>query len=364
MPPLHCARKSGGKAGVAALAVGQAEDMLSPEQVREQVPTWVLGGLVATSVMFCASLWRLVVVLRRASQSGLWSRQWQKLGLWGKRGNEYTYVASTVGDSEYDEDRVLPQRVVFHILVFLCLLVEMPVYAYHYAAATGNASNISFEATRDLYALHLTSYLLLFAAFCVIVGLWSGVALFEPSSWLQVVNQSLQVVCFAYSLVTVWAIVRCLREEKSSSVFFTSSAFIVFCSFSVAALLLLAACFLILGCMMQHRICSALGGGCGGDGSFGGGVTVFRLNAVVLVCFVCFCFKALLLVQLLQLEMQGENEVGWTTWREEVYVEWLPHLIPCAALLYLMRKTGPSSSVGGFQQHSASLTYEDVDTMG
>jgi hypothetical protein len=290
--------------------------------------------------------------------------------------HEYDYIETTplaasteARDALLPHEAVLPQRAMFHVLCFLCLIVEVPVYVYHYATCLGRA--VSFEVGRDLYAVHLTSYLLLFAAFCIIVMLWSSVAVFEPSVWLLLANRLLLVLCAAYFGVTALAVGRCLMEASSSAAFFASLPFIAFCAFSIGALLLLAGCFLVLGCLLQRRICRALGGTSsssstatpgltptassngpvssssangsalythssssaapqqheqqqqqqqqeeeGGQCSGNFAATVVRLNAVVLTCFVCFTLRALLLVQLLRLEASGGDTFGWTRWQQ------------------------------------------------
>ncbi|KAG5175523.1 hypothetical protein JKP88DRAFT_338267 [Tribonema minus] len=340
-------------------------------------PQCALAGLVTTALAAAIAAWRLLVVLRQVWRYGGWRRvlaePFSKDAYEDLDRQPHHYA--TQDQTLPQEESLLPQRAMFHVLVFLCLAVEVPVYAYHYVTLRGQ--DVSFEVGRDLYALHLTSYLLLCAAFCIIVMLWSSVASFEPSAWLLLANRLLLVLCVLYFLVTAVAVGRCLCEASSSQSYFTSLPFITFCAFSIGALLLLAACFLVLGCLMQQRICSALGGpaaavaaaasngsasavggekrgarrwwqwcrssatAAAGSGGGGGGVltgTVLRLNAVVLTCFVCFSARALLLVRLLRLETAGADALGgWTRWQQEVYVEWIPNVVPCLALLYLMR---------------------------
>lgn len=91
-----------------------------------------------------------------------------------------------------DDDKVASSRVVvpsllFHVLVFLCLVVEVPVYAFRWLSASG--SEHFAEQGRQLYSLHMTSFLLLFMAFSVVVTLWSDVAVFEPNEWTVLVNR-------------------------------------------------------------------------------------------------------------------------------------------------------------------------------
>lgn len=319
-------------------------------------------GLVATCTLSLVALWRLVVVVIEVSRMGLWRRVMPDILYTDIP--DTSYASSTVSSATsvpiatvYESETVLPQRAMFHLLVFLCVAVEVPVYAYHYLIILG--SSISFEVGRDLYAVHLISYLLLFAAFCIIVGLWSSVAVYEPTTWVLVVNRTLLVLCVAYSGVTVTAVWRCLCEESSSRSFFTSLPFTVFCSFSVGALLLLAACFLGLGCMMQQRICTALAGEERCTGSFAS--TVLRLNVVVLTCFVCFSLRAFLLLQLLELENGEVGVLGWEKWQQGVYIEWIPNVIPCAALLYLFRRTGMQSVDSKGSDNGIGIDHRNAD---
>eukprot|EP00953_Heterococcus_sp_UTEX-ZZ885_P036304 18703-Heterococcus_DN1.PRE.1 len=207
---------------------------------------YALLGLVATSAAALVAGWRLLVVLLRVSRVGGWHRVLSE-PCSGKHEYDYTETTPLAASTEprdalLPHEAVLPQRAMFHVLCFLCLIVEVPVYVYHYATCLGRA--VSFEVGRDLYAVHLTSYLLLFAAFCIIVMLWSSVAVFEPSVWLLLANRLLLVLCAAYFGVTALAVGRCLMEASSSAAFFASLPFIAFCAFSIGALLLLAGCFL------------------------------------------------------------------------------------------------------------------------
>ena len=86
---------------------------------------------------------------------------------------------------------LLLPSLVFHVLVFLCVAVEIPVYAFRFASSLQPFDDGEgfYGEGRPLYALHLSSYLLLFLSSCVIVTLWSDVAVFEPTVWTVLVNR-------------------------------------------------------------------------------------------------------------------------------------------------------------------------------
>ncbi len=132
-------------------------------------------------------------------------------------------------DDIIEYERVLPFRMLFHVLVFLYILVELPIFIICYLVCAyvfcdwelsncyiymllgisktttaylsplpptfgkvetnrlpysweeGNLDTSYFYIGRVLYSLHIFGYLLLFSAFCVILSLWSGVALREPN---------------------------------------------------------------------------------------------------------------------------------------------------------------------------------------
>lgn len=137
----------------------------------------ILVGLIVGSLVSTITLLRLITVLRIY-----------------KRHRDYTALGSSGGGianglldraSASDSSRFLVPSLVFHVLLFLCLVTEVPVYACRYAASLDYGADVA----RPLYALHLSSYLLLFCAFCVIVTLWGDVAVFEPNRWTALLNR-------------------------------------------------------------------------------------------------------------------------------------------------------------------------------
>lgn len=145
----------------------------------------LLAGLVAVCAVSAAALVRLVAVLRIFRRH----RQQQQSFTNGNLGQEEErrHLQAT------DADRVASSRVIvpsllFHVLVFLCLAVEVPVYACRWLSSSGIAVGL-VQGDRSLYALHMTSYLLLFMAFSVVVTLWNDVAVFEPNECTALMNR-------------------------------------------------------------------------------------------------------------------------------------------------------------------------------
>lgn len=149
--------------------------------MREQ--SLILAGLLAMCVVSAIALVRLVAVLRtfRRQRRGLHCSS--NRYLLPRHGSGNSSVANGAGSpaDAAASSRILLPSLVFHVLVFLCLATEVPVYACRYASF--------YSVGRPLYALHLASYLLLFSAFCVIVTLWSDVAVFEPNEWTVLMNR-------------------------------------------------------------------------------------------------------------------------------------------------------------------------------
>lgn len=150
----------------------------------------MLIGLITVCAVSTVALARLVAVLR------IYTRQRGYSLLTGAFTNSNsnnangsilstTTTAGGVASSSRDSSRILVPSLLFHVLLFLCLVTEVPVYAFRYAATLHGGIDVA----RPLYALHLCSYLLLFSAFCVIVTLWSDVAVFEPNEWTTLMNR-------------------------------------------------------------------------------------------------------------------------------------------------------------------------------
>lgn len=160
----------------------------------------LLVALVTVFIVSAVALVRLLIVLRifrRRRRSSSISQYYSAL--------YYSTNSNTLADNGHNsilhhqqqlgagagagavgaESRILLPSLLFHALVFLCLAAEVPVYVVRYVATQQSSTAVG----RPLYALHLCSYLLLFCAFCVIVTLWSDVAVFEPNEWTALMNR-------------------------------------------------------------------------------------------------------------------------------------------------------------------------------
>ncbi|CAM9510527.1 unnamed protein product [Ectocarpus sp. 4 AP-2014] len=284
----------------------------------------LLAGLVALCAVSAAALMRLVAALRIFRRH----RQQQQSFTNGNLGQEEErrHLQAT------DADRVASSRVIvpsllFHVLVFLCLAVEVPVYACRWLSSSGIAVGF-VQGDRSLYALHMTSYLLLFMAFSVVVTLWNDVAVFEPNECTALMNRSMVALCVCYVLVTGIAVSVCLGVGNVKY-FLSSFAFLLFCAYSIAVLLLLGASFLVLGCLLQQRICRVLV-----TGSCTARLTarIVRLNVVMLACFTCFTMRALMLAGLIQAQAEGEESGNYASgWKRCLIV------VRCCCLLLMLR---------------------------
>lgn len=162
----------------------------------------LLAGLFTVCAVSTVALARLLIVLRifrRRQQrwsepsinqySTIYSNSnahtaTTNMGRGSSGGGIITQQQQLGGGDGGGESRILLPSLLFHVLLFLCLVTEVPVYAVRYVS-TLHSSGVG----RPLYALHLCSYLLLFCAFCVIVTLWSDVAVFEPNEWTALMNR-------------------------------------------------------------------------------------------------------------------------------------------------------------------------------
>lgn len=157
-------------------------------------PNLILVGLVAMCVVSAAALARLIGVVKIfRRQRGYYSAV-ENAG--SSSINTSTNGSSLSPANAWSQDGVpashlLLPSLVFHVLVFLCLAVEIPVYAFRLASTLHpfDDGEDFYGVGRPLYALHLSSYLLLFWGSCVIVTLWSDVAVFEPTVWTVLVNR-------------------------------------------------------------------------------------------------------------------------------------------------------------------------------
>ncbi|CAM9947361.1 unnamed protein product [Scytosiphon promiscuus] len=309
----------------------------------------LLAGLVAVCTVSAAAFVRLVAVARIFRRQ----RQQQRRQSYPNGNSNLLLAHGTTNEDRVASSRVLVPSLLFHALLFLCLVVEVPVYACRWLSACGILDFV--KEGRQLYALHMASYLLLFMAFSVVVTLWNDVAVFEPNDWTTLMNRSMVVLCLCYVVVTAVAACVCLGLG-STKYFLSSGAFLLFCAYSIAVLLLLGLSFLVLGCLLQRRICRVLV-----TGSCTARLTarMVRLNVVMLACFICFTLRALMLAALVQAQADGEYSgnfsKGWKRWERDMRVEWALHVIPCVAMLYLMRKAGkPTPSSSSSQSPSAA----------
>ena len=138
----------------------------------------LLVGLLTVCAVSTAALVRLIAVCRIFRQQRRRSFT---------NGSLLDHQHQTTTDDRVASSRILVPSLLFHVMVFLCLVVEVPVYAWRWLSASGIASFV--EEGRQLYALHMVSFLLLYMAFSVVITLWSDVAVFEPNEWTALMNR-------------------------------------------------------------------------------------------------------------------------------------------------------------------------------
>lgn len=153
----------------------------------------ILTGLTLLCIVSTAALLRLIAVLkiyrRRRHYSALLNEgNGSQIDINGDSSAAAASSSHSIAADGVAPSRILLPSLVFHVLLFLCLAAEVPVYACRYAATLQSGGGFT-TVGRPLYAVHLSSYLLLFSAFCVIVTLWSEVAVFEPNDWTMLMNR-------------------------------------------------------------------------------------------------------------------------------------------------------------------------------
>lgn len=152
-------------------------------------PNLILVGLLAMCVVSAAALARLLAVVKIfRRQRGYYSAV-ENIG--ASTNGSSPSLANTWSADGVPASHLLLPSLAFHVLIFLCVAVEIPVYAFRFASSlhTFDDGEGFYGEGRPLYALHLSSYLLLFLGSCVIVTLWSDVAVFEPTVWTVLVNR-------------------------------------------------------------------------------------------------------------------------------------------------------------------------------
>lgn len=136
----------------------------------------MLVGLITVCVVSTLALVQLIAAYRKYKRH----REYFALSNGGGITNGLLHDAAAS-----DQPRVLVANLVFHFLVFLCLVLEVPVFVFRYLSIFYGGVDVA----PWLYALHLFSYLSLFTAFCVIATLWGDLAVFEPNRWTKLMNR-------------------------------------------------------------------------------------------------------------------------------------------------------------------------------
>lgn len=226
------------------------------------------------------------------------------------------------------------RKLEIHALVFGAMLVEVPVYAYGYTDQSSNN-----HVLLKLYPLHMLAYVLLYCAFAINVNIW--VKFVDLEVRLRGLRCLLLFTWVLYVPLFVTGVVGCFQSATLGD-FLVSEQFALFGWFSIITLLMLASGFFVVGIMLQTRICQVLGNNVATpDRRYYTGLC--RLNLVMLCCTLCFLLRAAMFAVLMS-SGPGRPEYSRVSGAWVLYAEWVPVIVPCLALLYLMRdsqKAGP-----------------------
>lgn len=231
--------------------------------------------------------------------------------------------------------QLLAQRKLeIHALVFCSMLIEIPVYAFGYNDQTSHNQRLLM-----LYPLHMLAFVLLYCAFSINVNIW--VKFVDLEVRLRGLRCLLMATLVLYVPLFLTAVVGCFQAPTLGQ-FLSSGKFALFGWYSIGTLLVLASGFLVVGIMLQMRICQVLGNNVATpDRRYYTGLC--RLNLVMLCCTLCFLLRAAMFA-LLMASGPGRPEHEKVSGSWVLYAEWVPVIVPCLALLYLMRdsqKAGP-----------------------
>lgn len=304
----------------------------------------MLIGLGLTCATALIALWRVLVYFKA------YRRQQELRDPWVF----FPGICSLLcGDDPYAYSPYFPvisQKFLFHCFIFISIGMDIPIYTVE---AMENPSYVVFQW---LYPVRILSYWLLFCAFCLVINLWASLVIFSSGScWILVLRRALVAICILYGLFALYACVDCVFS-RSIIIWLQSASYFWFSLFCVGFLFLMAAAFLIVGCLLLARICRALAPQERGRPSFW--ATVARLNATMLVCTLCFALRAFLLLMgllhgsfadsinpFMQQNIALPMSLSPVAWY--AMSEWIPHLAPCLALMYLMR----NDNAGGQEVH-------------
>mmetsp|Transcript_22559 Transcript_22559/g.29533 ORF Transcript_22559/g.29533 Transcript_22559/m.29533 type:complete len:325 (-) Transcript_22559:180-1154(-) len=314
--------------------------------------TWILVGLVLTGIMTLISFCRMIVYLKANRRQQALRDPWVI----------FPGICSLLcGNDPYAYSPYFPviqQKLVFHCLIFFSIILQFPVYIIY---AFGLEEDIVFRA---LYIIKIISYWLLFCGFCLVINLWASLVIFNTGScWILVLRRSLVTICIFFVALCLYACVDCLIS-RTIWTWLESNFYLIFSSLAAGVLALLSVGFLVVGCMLQGRICRALAPQEKGQPRFW--ATITRLNVTTLLCTLCFALRAMLQLVCLTSDSLADTISEWyaapplglTELQWYALSEWIPHYLPCLALIYLMRNAGGAAEVHswGYNQRSREQT--------
>mmetsp|Transcript_18899 Transcript_18899/g.35023 ORF Transcript_18899/g.35023 Transcript_18899/m.35023 type:complete len:409 (+) Transcript_18899:218-1444(+) len=247
------------------------------------------------------------------------------------------FSSNTYGD--VDSFRIRQQNLWFHVFSLLGSVAEIPKYINYIALD-------SSEYSVKMYPLHLFSLFSLYISFCIIINLWGSAIVFEAKDSKRAKLLRLVLILLTFIDFVLIAIVGVLcffvtmdelagGPNNNPNPYYISMVF-----YQTYGMSMLSTFFLIFGYAAQRKIWKTFSrreGWQRGDNFWRG---LLRLNAIIVICFVCFTTKAICsyLLTYGSSAVVTNNPLEFPTTAWFLIYEWIPDIMPRLALLYLMSR--------------------------
>ncbi|GMH56743.1 hypothetical protein TrLO_g4288 [Triparma laevis f. longispina] len=252
------------------------------------------------------------------------------------------FSSNTYGD--IDSFRIRQQNLWFHVFSLLGSVTEIPKYI-NYIVLESSDYNVK------MYPLHLFSLFSLYISFCIIINLWGSAIVFEAKDskrarLLRLCLILLTAIDFVLiAIVAVLCFFVTMQEladpaDGDTQMYHNYYEAMVF--YQTFGMSMLSVFFLIFGYAAQRKIWKTFSRSEGwqrGDNFWKG---LLRLNAIIVICFICFTTKAVCSFLLTgkgnSKEQVSTNPLDCPTTAWILIYEWIPDILPRLALLYLMSR--------------------------
>ncbi|CAM9906380.1 unnamed protein product, partial [Heterosigma akashiwo] len=166
---------------------------------------WVLVGLALTGVLTLLALFRTIVYYKANRLQQSLRDTWVIFpGI----------INLLCGNDPYAYSPYFPvvqQKLLFHQLILLSLMLQIPLYVCYAIAGSQGEEDSSERYFEYLYPVNIMSYWLLFCAFCLVINLWASLVIFNTGSrWILVLRRSLVAICILYALASMYACLDCI----------------------------------------------------------------------------------------------------------------------------------------------------------